>query len=122
MGIAKPRTERKQGDRHATDKLVLPHRKDPLRLRAGHPALRILQHIRDEAHKTVVRYHRKLRTKDTLTSLLEAIPGVGPERRKALLRTLGGLDEVADATPEQLAAVPGIGPALAAQIHAALNP
>ncbi|HHO52150.1 MAG TPA: excinuclease ABC subunit UvrC, partial [Deltaproteobacteria bacterium] len=55
-GIAKPRTEHRHGDRLATDKIFLPHRKEALRLRRGHPALRILQHIRDEVHNAAVRY------------------------------------------------------------------
>ncbi len=121
-GIAKPRTERRKGDRHATDKIYLPHRKEALRLGRGHPALRILQHIRDEVHDTAVRYHRKVRSKEALGSLLEEIPGVGPSRRKALLTQLGSADAVADATEGQLAQVPGIGPELARQIWSALHP
>ncbi len=121
-GIAKPRTERRKGDRHATDKIVLPHRKDPLRLRSGHPALRILQHIRDEVHNHAVRYHREVRRRNTLASVLEEIPGVGPSRRKALLTALGSAEAVADATLAQLTAVGGIGPELARTIHDTLNP
>jgi excinuclease ABC subunit C len=121
-GIAKPRTEHRRGDRHATDKIVLPHRKDPLRLAAGHPGLRILQHIRDEVHNHAVRYHRQVRSRQALGSLLEEIPGVGPARRKALLTALGSAEGVADAPVEALAAVAGIGRALAEVIHAALNP
>ena len=121
-GIAKPRTERRRGERLATDKIFLPNRKDPLRLGRGHPALRILQHIRDEVHDTAIRYHRKVRSKETIGSVLEEIPGVGPSRRKALLLHLGSAEGVADATEAQLAGVPGIGPELARQIHEALNP
>jgi len=120
-GISKPRTERRKGDRRATDKIVLPHRRDPVRLRAGHPALRILQHLRDEAHNHALRYHRKLRSRNQLVSVLEGIPGVGPARRKALLRALGSAEAVASAEVPALAEVPGIGPALAEQIHAAFH-
>lgn len=116
-GIAKPRTERRKGDRAATDKIVLPHRKDPLKLRANNPALRILQHIRDEAHRTAVRYQRKVRGKANLVSVLEGIPNIGKARRNALLRTLGSAEGVAMASVEELAVVEGIGPTLAAQIH-----
>lgn len=122
VGIAKPRTERKKGDRTATDKIVLPNRKEPLRLRQGHPALRILQHIRDEAHRTAVRYQRKVRGQANLTSVLEGIPGVGKARRNALLRALGSAEAVADASIEQLMEVEGVGPGLAATIHGVLHP
>lgn len=121
-GIAKPRTERRKGDRLATDKVFLPHRKEAIRLGRGHPALRILQHIRDEVHDTAIRYHRKVRRKSTLGSVLEEIPGVGPGRRKALLSALGSADGVANATLQELAAVSGIGPQLAEVIHKALHP
>jgi excinuclease ABC subunit C len=122
IGVSKPRTEHARGDRDATDKIVLPGVKDPIRLPQGHPGLRILQHIRDEAHRHAITYHRKVRGEANLLSVLEAIPGVGPARRKALLRALGSAEAVADADLETLTAVPGIGAALAAGIHQALNP
>ncbi len=122
VGIAKPRTERRQGQRHATDKLVLPHRKDPITLRRDHPGLRILQHLRDEAHRSAVRYQRQVRRKHNLASALEGIPGVGAARRKALLRDLGSAEAVARAAPDRLAQVPGIGPAMARRIWEALHP
>ena len=122
VGIAKPRTERKKGDLVSTDKIVLPHRKEPLRMRQGHPALRILQHIRDEAHRTAVRYQRKVRGQADLTSVLEGIPGIGKARRNALLKALGSAEGVADATLEQLQAVDGVGPGLAKTLYDALHP
>ncbi|MBW2252996.1 MAG: excinuclease ABC subunit UvrC [Deltaproteobacteria bacterium] len=122
IGIAKPRTEHARGARHATDKIVLPHRKDPLQIRRDHPALRLLQHLRDEAHRHAVRYHRKRRSKETLTSVLEAIPGVGPARRKALLQHLGSARAVADADVDALVSVPGVGAVLAQTIYRTLHP
>ena len=121
VGVSKPRTERARGDRAATDKLVLPGRRESLRPPAHDPGLRLLQHLRDETHKHAVGYHRKVRRKNTLVSVLEAIPGVGPARRKALLRGLGSARGVADATVEELADVPGIGPELAERIWATLH-
>jgi excinuclease ABC subunit C len=121
-GISKPRTEHARGNRSATDKVVLPNRKDPLRLPEGHPALRILQHVRDEVHRHAVRYHRQVRNRETLGSVLEAIPGIGPARRKALLRVLGSADRVADASVDELAAIPGIGPDIARRLHEAFHP
>ncbi len=121
-GIKKPRSERKKGDRHATDKIVVPNRKEPLKMRGGHPALRILQHIRDEAHNHAIRYHRQVRGRNQLVSVLEGIPGVGPARRKALLKHLGSAEGVASADVETLASVPGIGAALAEHIHGVFRP
>lgn len=122
VGIAKPRTEQAKGDRHATDKIVLPGVKEPLRAGRGHPGLRILQHLRDETHRAAVRYQRQVRQKSSLVSVLEGIPGVGKARRTALLKALGSAEAVALADPQALAAVPGIGPQLATQIWEALHP
>lgn len=122
IGIAKPKTERRRGDRAATDKLVLPNVKEPLRLGRDHPGLRILQHIRDEVHNHAVRYHRKVRRKNTLQSILEMVPGVGPARRKKLLRAFGSAEGVASASEQELASVQGIGPELARTIRACLSP
>lgn len=118
IGISKPRNEAGQSDRssRAQDRLVLPGIKDPLRLPRNSPVLRMLQHLRDESHKHAITYQRKSRRKSTLASALEEIPGIGPARRKALLTAFGSLDAVADATPEQIAALPGFGPAVAHQI------
>jgi excinuclease ABC subunit C len=121
VGIAKPRTERKRGDRVTPDKLVLPNVKDPISLRSDHPGLRLLQHLRDETHRHAVRYQRSVRQRSSLTSVLEAIEGVGPARRRALLRTLGSAAAVADADVATLAAVPGVGPALAQNIFSAFR-
>lgn len=121
VGISKPRTEHARGERAATDKLVLPHIKDPIRARPDHPGLRLLQHLRDETHDHAVGYQRQVRRKATLSSALEEIPGVGPARRRALLRELGSLKGVMAADVDALAAVSGIGPELAARIRQALD-
>jgi excinuclease ABC subunit C len=120
IGIAKPKTERARGDKKATDKLVFPNRKEPVRLARNHPGLRIIQHIRDEVHKHAIQYHRKVRRKNRLQSVLEMIPGVGPTRRKVLLKTFGSAEAVASATLEELVAVNGIGNELAKVIQACL--
>ncbi len=120
-GVVKPRTARRKGDRVATDRVVLPHRKEPLQLPARHGGLRILQHLRDETHRAAVRYHRKVRDAATLVSALEGIPGVGPKRRTALLRAFGSAEAVALAPAEAIAGVQGIGTKMARVIKAALD-
>ena len=122
IGISKPRTERARGDRLATDKLVLPYQEEPLVLPEHHPSLRLLQLARDEVHNHAITYHRQVRRKQTLASVLEAVEGVGPARRKALLKSLGSARAVAQADPEDLMRVPGIGPEMAHAIFEAFHP
>ena len=122
IGLSKPRTERRRGDRDAVDKIVLPDVEEPVILPEHHPTLRLLQHLRDEAHATAIGFHRKQRSRSALQSQLEALPGVGKARRVALVRHFGSVAGVRAASIEALAAAPGIGPALAARIHAGLHP
>jgi excinuclease ABC subunit C len=87
----------------------------------GSEALFVLQHIRDEAHRTAVSYHRSLREKRALHSPLDDIPGVGPARKQALLKRFGSLTKLRAASVEELAATNGVGPAMAATIHERLH-
>ncbi len=98
------------------EKLYRPGRKNPLILDNHSPVLLYLMRIRDEAHRYGITLHRKLRAKESLTSSLEQIPGVGKGRKELLLRELGSMHRLAQASVAELAAVSGIGPALAAQI------
>lgn len=91
-------------------------RPDPLRLPRRDPALRQLQRVRDEAHRFGVAYHRKRRSRRTLRSELLEIPGVGPARGQALLRSFGSLRALRAAEPAEIARVEGIGPGLAKTI------
>lgn len=122
IGIVKPRVEHARGERAATDRLVLPELKEGLRLPAHHAGLRLVQHLRDETHAHAVGYQRKVRQQGALRSVLEAVPGVGPARRKALLTHLGSLAAVRRASRDELAAVPGIGEQVAERLWAALHP
>lgn len=121
IGIAKPRTERARGDRDAVDKIILPGQAEPILLRHDDPSLRLLQHIRDQAHETAIGFHRKTRSKARLTSSLDEIPGIGKTRRMALLKHFGSLSALKAATAVQLSEVPGIGAKGAQQLWNALQ-
>jgi excinuclease ABC subunit C len=83
-----------------------------------HPALRLLVHVRDEAHRTAVGSNRKGRGKAATRSLLDDVPGVGPKRRDALLKHFSSIDDLVAADEATLAAVPGVGPSAARAICA----
>ncbi len=109
-GLAKEREE-----------LFLPDRSEPVVLPATSPALYLVQRLRDEAHRFAITYHRDLRAKRSVRSAFDELPGVGPKRKRELLKVFGSIKRVRDAPIEQIAAVPGIGPALAARIKATLE-
>jgi excinuclease ABC subunit C len=102
IGIAKEKKE--EGE-----KLYKPGRKNPILLKSHNPVLLYLMRIRDESHRFGVTFHRKLRGKASIASTLDSIPGVGPDRKKKLLKTLGSVKRIQDADMEELCAVPGIG-------------
>jgi excinuclease ABC subunit C len=81
----------------------------------------LLQHIRDEAHRFAITYHRKLRQKSNLRSILEEIPGVGPKRRKRLLTHFGSLKKLKAASIDAIAATPSVNQELAETIYTFLQ-
>lgn len=111
LGIAKG-PDRKAG----WERLILVAENKELTLPSDSPALHLLQHIRDEAHRFAITSHRKKRQHASLDSSLESIEGVGPKRRQALLRRFGGLRELAKAPLSEIAKVNGINNELAARI------
>jgi len=90
------------------ERVFLPGRRNPVRLRQDGPALRLLAAIRDEAHRFAITYHRTLREQAALRSSLRDIPGIGAGRERLLLRQFGSLEGVQQATPEELLTVAGI--------------
>jgi excinuclease ABC subunit C len=94
---------------------------EPLRLPRDSVALRLLQQVRDEAHRFGVAYHRSLRGRKALASELEEVPGIGPRRRKALLKHFGSLKRLKEATLEELLAVPGLTRPAAEVLYAHLH-
>jgi excinuclease ABC subunit C len=98
------------------EEVFLPGRPDPLRLSRRSPSLRLLQRVRDEAHRFGLAYNRKRRTQRTITSELLNIPGVGPRRRRLLLERFGSLAGVKSASVSELATVPGFSTRLAERV------
>ena len=110
VGLAKEREE-----------IFLPNRDAPILLPTTSAALYLMQRLRDEAHRFAITYHRALRAKAATRSVFDDLPGVGPKRRAALLHVSGSAKRGREGPVEQVAAVPGIGAALAAKIKAGLE-
>jgi len=110
VGLAKEREE-----------LWPPRASQPIVLPASSQALYLVQRLRDEAHRFAVTYHRKLRARAQTRSVLDELPGVGPARKRALLRVFGSTRQMRGATVEQIASVPGISRGLAERIRADLD-
>ena len=98
------------------EEVWLPGEEFPLILPRQSASLRLLQYVRDESHRFAITFHRKSRSKAMTRSMLDAVPGLGAAKQKALLKHFGSLARIKAATPGQLQEVPGIGPAMAKQI------
>ena len=124
VGLAKLRVERDPQAAeiaHSEERVFLPGRKNPVILKRNSTALFLLQRVRDEAHRFAITYHRQLRAKERLRSVLDGIPGIGSTRRKRLLRHFGSVQRIREASVEALTQVPGISAGLAAQIKNGLG-
>jgi excinuclease ABC subunit C len=103
------------------EELFVPNRPDPIVLPRTAQGLYLVQRIRDEAHRFAVTYHQKVRSRRAVRSILDDIAGVGPARKRALLRKFGSVRAMQDAPVEDLAAVGGVGTALAERIKQAIS-
>ncbi len=101
------------------EEVYMPGRADPIRIPRDEEALHLLQRVRDEAHRFAITYHRRLRSRSMIDSTLDDVPGIGPTRKKALLRRFGSLKRIRSASPAELGeALPE---AVAANLYAALH-
>jgi excinuclease ABC subunit C len=112
LGVAKG-----EGRKPGLEKLFIGESSQPLSLAPDSSALHLIQYIRDEAHRFAITGHRKRRAKRRSTSQLQEIPGIGEQRCGELLRYFGGLQGVKKATSEEIAAVAGMGSALAQLVY-----
>lgn len=98
------------------EEIFIPNRQDAIQLSGSSPGRLLLQHLRDEAHRFALGYHLKVRQKNALTSALDAVPGIGPKRKRALLRKFGSVRGIKEAQVADMMTVAGITPVLAAKI------
>lgn len=105
----------------SAERVFLPGRKNPVVLKQNSAEMYLLERIRDEAHRFAITFHKELRRKASMKSVLDDIPGIGAKTRKDLLKHFGSLKKIRDASLAELEAAPGIGPKTALAIHEFLN-
>jgi excinuclease ABC subunit C len=105
LGLAKEKEE-----------IFLPGRPEPISLPVTSPGLQLLQRVRDEAHRFALGYHQNIRKKEALTSVLDDIPGIGPHRKRTLLKHFGTFQNIRQASVDELTKVSGITPLIAQKI------
>jgi excinuclease ABC subunit C len=103
------------------EEVFVPGRKEAILLEKGSDGLRLLQRVRDEAHRFAITFHRSRRDQAMTASVLDGVRGVGPARKRALLRHFGSPDRLLTASREELEAVPGVPGKLAREIHRQLH-
>ena len=98
------------------EELFVPDSSEPIRLPRNAPALFVLQQVRDEAHRFAITYHRKTRGRTSLKSALDLVPGIGPSRKRALMRRFGSVKAIREASELELASTPGMTKRLAGKV------
>ena len=102
------------------EELYVPGRADPIMLPRRSQALYLVQRIRDEAHRFAITYHRTVRGKRALASVFDEVPGIGPARKRALLKRFGSVRRIREASVDDVAATPGVGREVAERLKARL--
>ncbi len=100
--------------------LYVPQTPEPIILQANSQAMYLVQRIRDEAHRFAITYHRKLRSKGSIASSVDLVPGIGPKRKRMLIRRFGSIKGIREAGIDDIAAVPGMTRSLAVRIKECL--
>jgi excinuclease ABC subunit C len=100
--------------------LYVPHTSEPIILPRNSQALYLVQRLRDEAHRFAITYHRNLRSKSSLRSSIDLVTGIGPKRKRMLLRRFGSIQAIKDAPVDEIAAVPGLTRSLALRLKQTL--
>jgi excinuclease ABC subunit C len=103
------------------EEVFVPGSSAPIVLERASPALQLLQRIRDEAHRVALRFHRQRRGTRSMETIFDGLPGVGPARRRAILRHFGSAERFLEATQEELEGVPGLPPKTARALYAQLH-
>jgi excinuclease ABC subunit C len=103
------------------EEVFVPGRPEPIILERDSAGLQLLQRIRDEAHRFALGFHRRRRDAKARESILDALPGVGPARKRALIQHFGSPERLLEASPEELEGVPGLPAKVGRQVHAALH-
>jgi excinuclease ABC subunit C len=98
------------------EEIFLSGMEEPVILPRDSEALRLVQRVRDEAHRFAIGYHRKVRTKELMKSALDSVSGIGPKRKKALLRKFGSVKAIREASIDDIAAVTGMTRSLAERL------
>jgi excinuclease ABC subunit C len=119
--ISKARTARRSGAGTSVDEIYLPGRVNPLKIERHAAPMHLMQMLRDEAHRFALSTHRKRRSKDDLLSSLDGIVGVGPTRRRALLKHFRSIDEIRIAPVEEIASLKGFNRSVARRIKESLQ-
>ncbi|MDQ3880502.1 MAG: helix-hairpin-helix domain-containing protein, partial [Chloroflexota bacterium] len=102
------------------EEIFVPDRPDPVLLARASQGLYLVQRIRDEAHRFAITYHRELRGKRALSSIFDEVTGIGPTRKRALLKRFGSVRRIREASVDEVAATPGVNRELAERLKSAL--